>query len=175
MSVIVKERDFPIATVIDVHFLARAHYKDSYFVAVEDESAGPIALFHAVFGHRPTWMKLILVARNGLATLAGLEAAKASEIMRPQVQEHYEVGGKIGAWPIYALTADELVAGRDNNHLDFRLSVLREGGVGSAGLVISTACAVNNRFGSVYLWLILPFHRIGVRWLMASAVSAKRL
>src|SRR3954451_21870807 len=78
---------------------------------------------------------------------------------------------KIGAWPIFALTDNELVTGRDNKHLDFRISVLKRG----EGAVFSTVCIVNNTFGKLYLLCIVPFHTWGIRKLISNAVVARRL
>jgi hypothetical protein len=125
--------------------------------------------------HHPWWVKAILIVRNRFATLCGLSAPISSEVMNPAIKESYRVGETIGVWPIFALSEAELIAGRDNKHLDFRLSVLREttGVVPSA--VISTVCVVHNVFGKIYLFFVVPFHRWGVRWLITRAVAKGRL
>lgn len=76
---------------------------------------------------------------------------------------------------LFHLSDSELVAGRNNKHLDFRLSVLKELGGSSATVVVSTVCDVHNRFGKVYLFFIVPFHRWGVRKLLSNAMVAERL
>jgi hypothetical protein len=95
--------------------------------------------------------------------------------MNPQIKRCYKVGDKIGPWPIFGLTEDELVAGRDNKHLDFRLSVLRETNGGSESAVISTVCTTHNAFGKLYLFFIVPFHKWGVQRLISRAMAAGRL
>jgi ABC-type branched-subunit amino acid transport system substrate-binding protein len=45
----------------------------------------------------------------------------------------------------------------------------------TTGFVVSTICTVHNLFGKIYLCVIVPFHRSGVRSLMRNAVVAKRL
>lgn len=95
--------------------------------------------------------------------------------MRPEVKDSYKVGDKIGPWPVFSLTQSELVAGRDNKHLDFRLSVLKEANGETMNAVISTVCTTHNAFGRLYLFFIIPFHKWGVRRLMSSAVAAGRL
>ena len=64
--------------------------------------------------------------RKWAASCVGLKVPTTADIMRPQIKERYVVGDKIGPWPIVHLNETELVAGRDNKHLDFRLSVLKE-------------------------------------------------
>jgi hypothetical protein len=121
------------------------------------------------------WMKRVLIFRNWLATACGLEAPSASEILSSPRRANYSIGDKIGPWPIFAISETELVAGRNNKHLDFRLSVLREGTGQTATAAISTVCTTHNTFGKVYLFFIVPFHRLGVRILVARAVTAGRL
>ncbi len=42
-----------------------------------------------------------------------------------EVRSTYAVGDRIGPWPIFPISQKEIVAGRNNKHLDFRLSVLK--------------------------------------------------
>jgi hypothetical protein len=172
---IVAECDFPTESVLDRRWVQAAYFRDSYRVAMHGPCTTPIEVFHAVLAHHPCWVKAILIVRNRLAATCGLSAPTPSEIMSPAVKDSYGVGETIGVWPIFALSDAELVAGRDNKHLDFRLSVLKDttGPVPSA--VISTVCVVHNFFGKVYLFFVVPFHRWGVRWLIARAVAKGRL
>ena len=161
--------------VLDPDFVRSAYFQDAYRTRLECSNASPVAIFQSVFAHHPTWMKVVLIARNRLASLAGLDAPTASEIMKPEMKSHYAVGEKIGPWPIFSLSESELIAGRDNTHLDFRLSVLRETDGETASVVVSTVCRVHKTFGKVYLFFIVPFHRWGVRRLIKTAVMAGRL
>ena len=38
---------------------------------------------------------------------------------------HTKEGDKIGPWPVFFVGENEIIAGRDNKHMDFRLSVLK--------------------------------------------------
>src|SRR5262249_19004543 len=87
--------------------------------------AGVIEIFFAIFAHRPLWMNLMLIARNKIAGFAGLQTPTTSEILNMEKRDRYIVGQKIGPWPIFFLGPDELVAGRDNQHMDFRLSIMK--------------------------------------------------
>jgi hypothetical protein len=44
-----------------------------------------------------------------------------------------------------------------------------------ASVIVSTVCTVHNLFGKLYLFFGVPFHRLGVRKLMANARAAGRL
>ena len=134
-----------------------------------------VDIFFGIFAHHPLWMKLLLIVRNKVASLAGLDAPNASEILHVEVKDRYVVGEKIGVWPIFWLSEDEIVAGRNNRHMDFRLSVLKIPDGDGTSVVVSTVCTVHNVPGKLYLSLVVPFHRYGVRKLMANALAARRL
>ena len=134
-----------------------------------------VEIFFALFGHTPRWMKALLITRNAIARCFGLEAPTVAEIIRPAVRTSYGVGDKIGPWPIFFIGNNEIVAGRNNKHLDFRLSVLRVRDGDAESVAVSTICSVHNRAGKIFLFFIVPLHRSGVQALLANAVAAKRL
>jgi len=165
----------PAESTLDRNFVDASFYRDSYRAPLSRAGAEPTDLFFAIFGNRPRWMKWLMILRNGVVSLFGLEAASVAEIMAPQRRARYSVGDKIEAWPIYSLTENELVVGRDNKHLDFRLSILRTPGSPREIVTVSTACVVHNLFGRAYLLFILPFHKRGVQFLIRSAAQSGRL
>lgn len=122
----IEECEVPSLSVLDQRLVEAASFRDSCRIPVTHAQASVIDIFFDVFGHHPLWMKSVVIARNHVASLCGLDVATFSEIMKPEVKDGYKVGDKIGPWPIFSLTQSELVAGRDNKHLDFRLSVLKE-------------------------------------------------
>jgi hypothetical protein len=171
----VVECDVPSRSVLERRFIEAAYFRDSYRAPLSRMDAGVTDIFLGIFAHHPMWMKMLLIVRNGVASLCGLDAPAASEIIHPEIKRSYAVGDKIGVWPIFSLTETELVAGRDNRHLDFRLSVLKAAQGETASVTVSTLCVVHNRFGKIYLFFIVPFHKWGVRWLISNAISAGRL
>ena len=171
----VVECEIPSSSVLDRRLVEDAYFRDSYRAPLLNTRSSIVELFFAIFGHHPTWMRIALIVRNRIAYLCGLDAPTASEISNLEVKSSYSVGDKIGVWPVFTLTDSELIAGRDNKHLDFRLSVLKEAGGASASVVVSTVCTVHNRFGKIYLFFIVPFHRWGVKLLMSRAAKAGRL
>jgi len=169
------ECDIPSASALDRDLIANSDFCDSYRAPMARPELGIVDVFFAMFGHTPLWMKGLLVVRNAAARLVGLEAPTVAEIMRPDLKRTCEVGGKIGPWPVFFISENEIIAGRDNKHMDFRLSVLKTREDGKTSVVVSTICTVHNVFGRIYLFLIVPFHRSGVHSLMSNAVAANRL
>jgi hypothetical protein len=169
------ECDIPSSSALSRDLIRNARFHDSYRAPLARPELTIVDIFFALFGHTPLWMKLLLLVRNAAAGLFGLEVPTVGEIMRPVVRGHYRVGEKIGPWPIFFIADNEIVAGRDNKHMDFRLSVLKTVDGEAASVVVSTVCTVHNTFGQAYLFFIVPFHRRGVRALMSNALAAKRL
>jgi hypothetical protein len=171
----VVECDVPSTSALSRDLIDNCDFHDSWRVPLARPELGIVELFFALFGHAPIWMKLLLIVRNAAARLVGLEAPTVAEIMQPRIRKAYSVGEKIGPWPIFFIGRNEIVAGRNNKHMDFRLSVLKAVDGETPSVVVSTICTVHNRFGKIYLSVIVPFHRSGVRSLMRNAVVAKRL
>ena len=170
----VTECDVPSASLLERDRVEAAYFSDSYRVPLTRD-ASVVTVFHGIFGHTPRWMKLLLIVRNRIASVCGLAAPAASEIINYEIRDRYAVGDRIGPWPIFALSERELVAGRDNKHMDFRLSLMKVTDGGTTSVVVSTICNVHNVFGKIYLFFIVPFHRHGVQKLMTNAINARRL
>ena len=167
--------DIPSASALDRETVERAWFRDSYKVALSGAQSSVTDNFFAIFGHRPWWMNRLLMVRNRIAKRCGLEVATDAQVTSAGIAEHYAVGDTIGPWPIFALSETELIAGRNNGHLDFRLSILRIPGGKTGSVVVSTVCTVHNLSGKIYLFFIVPFHKWGVQKLIANAAAAGRL
>lgn len=173
MSVV--ECDVPSDSMLGPELIEGAYFRDAYRAPLSRADLGITDIFLGIFAHHPPWMKRLLIARNTVASLAGLEAPTAAEIRHVDIKQRYAVGDKIGVWPIFALSDNEIIAGRDNKHLDFRVSVLKTADGDAASVVISTLCMVHNLAGKLYLFFVVPFHRYGVHKLLANAIAARRL
>ena len=86
-------------------------------------------------------------------------------------------------WPIFHVRHDSTYPdspfrpgqGGNDKHHDFRVSVRKLREDGASRVVLSTAVSPHNILGKAYLFVILPFHRIGVRTLLSNAVRAGRV
>ena len=151
------------------------YYQDSYCAPLLERDLDLPDIFQAIFAHHPTWIKISLIVRNRIVRSFGLDAASDAEIFNFTPKSSYSVGDKIGIWPIFVLTDTELIVGRDNRHLDFRLSILKITDTNPAMVIVTTICQVHNLFGKLYLFFVVPFHKWGVKKILSNAVVNKRL
>lgn len=165
----------PPGSRLSESFVPHAWFQDAYAAPLSVTHSTMPELFFAIFGHHPAWMKTMLIARNRVAARWGLRVPDDADILCPTMSTSYNVGDKIGPWPLFALHADELIAGRDNSHLDFRVSVMRTKSASGAKVTVTTVCNPHNAGGKAYLLAIAPFHKLGMRRLLANAVVAGRI
>jgi len=90
----------------------------------------------------PYWARLLLLIRRIVTTPFGLDndGPKATD--------------RVGIFPVESETTSELIAGFDDKHLDFRVSVLSH----DAKISLATWVAPHNFGGRAYLAAIMPFH-----------------
>src|SRR5262245_63708076 len=128
-------------------------------------------IYVAILGHLPWWARALIIVRNRLVSLFGLHAEPTARVWNPPIKDSYTPGDKILRFNLYSLDADEIVAGRDDKHLDFRVSVMKVvEEEGARNVVVSTLIFAHNLFGKTYLLFVLPLHRFGMRRLLAQAV-----
>ena len=131
---------------------------DSYAVPLANGSAADMrALAMAALGDPPSWVRLLLFIRDGVMSPLGVKSS--GEVRRLR-------GGRdrIDFFPVLACSANEIILGADDRHLDFRLSLLRRPAAqGMPVLIATTVVHCHNRLGRWYLAAIMPFHRLIVR------------
>ncbi len=129
--------DLPTGSLLEQYF-AEGDFLDSYTVSANAsprQAAEEIVRF-------PGWARLLVGLRNVLTAPFGLSANGP------------EAPDKLGVFPVEAETADEIIAGFNDRHLNFRVSVLSRGG----RVTLSTWVRPHNLAGRLYLTAIMPFH-----------------
>ena len=165
----------PSTSALGREVIESAYFCDSYRAPLMRRDLEISDIYAAVFAHLPLTMKLLLIVRNTIVRPLGLRAPAAAAIMRAELKGRYAVGEKVGLWSIFFIDENEIIAGANDRHQDFRVSVLRVSDADGASVVVSTICKVHNLFGKIYLFFIVPYHRHGVKTLLRNAVAAGRL
>ena len=130
-------------------------------------------LYLSLFAHHPRWIRWLLILRGWIVRPFGLRATTAADFV--ENKPAYAVGDKIARFTLFAQSGSEIVPGGDDKHLDFRVSVQKLGVPGATRVTLSTVVSPHNALGRAYLRAILPFHRAGVRALLANALAAGRI
>jgi hypothetical protein len=99
----------------------------------------------------PGWARSLLELRNVLVRPFGL---KTGAVDRART---------VGIFPVCKESADEMILGLDDRHLDFRLALFRQGG----RVYMSTWVRPHNLAGRIYLRLVMPFHILICRGMVA--------
>lgn len=103
----------------------------------------------------PSWVGALMTLRNLLVLPFGLRTGVPA-------------GPRVGIFPIDRETEDEVIAGFDDRHLDFRIAVLSRAG----RIRCATWVRPHNRLGRAYLATVLPFHRLILRNAMRRLAAA---
>jgi hypothetical protein len=156
------------ARVLDAELLEPVDYADAFVAPVPARDLDDLAAFgQAVFGAFPRWLMILLAVRNLLVKLLGLRSS--DEIPWPPVDEELRVGSRLGAFTVHGFDEDEIVLGEDDDHLDFRVSMLRE--PSGEGIILTTLVKHNDWRGRLYFLPVGFFHRLIVPAMMRSAVT----
>ncbi|WP_419906076.1 DUF2867 domain-containing protein [Hoeflea sp.] len=103
----------------------------------------------------PGWARFLVIVRRIVTAPFGLS------------NDGPVAADKIGPFPVEAETESELIAGFNDKHLDFRVSVFSEDGRVS----LATWVHPHNFGGRLYLAVIMPFHILIARNALARVAS----
>lgn len=106
----------------------------------------------------PGWAKGLVALRNLLTAPFGL------------MKDGPETAEKIGFFPVEYSADDEVIAGFNDRHLNFRVSVLSD----ADHVFLATWVHPHNLGGRLYLRSILPFHILIARNALARIARAER-
>ena len=108
----------------------------------------------------PKWFDLLLNLRNVIARIFGLKTGKIGNIYKNSEELIFKQDQMIGDIFIFFKDKNHLIAELNDKHLDFRFSIFIWQKEGITKISLSTIVKINNIFGSIYIFLIKPFHRL---------------
>lgn len=142
--------------------LAGAQFIDAYRLQVDGQNLDARQAAIRMMARAPRWVDALLALRNLIVAPFGLKTSATGERVPRDI---------IGIFPVVSETPERLVAGFNDKHLDFRV-VLDVGTVGARQSVIATTLVLtHNWLGRTYLWIIMPFHRLVVRAMLAQVAA----
>ncbi|MDP3690381.1 DUF2867 domain-containing protein [Bradyrhizobium sp.] len=143
--------------------LAGAQFSDAFGLQVDGRALDARRAAERMMARAPRWVDALLTLRNILVAPFGLKKSGAAATAARDM---------IGIFPVISQTPDRLVAGFNDSHLDFRVVVdVATHGAGQQ-VTATTLVRTHNRLGRTYLAVILPFHRLVVRSMLAQVATA---
>jgi hypothetical protein len=122
---------------VDCERLLPGHDFADAFTMEVPEGSDARQLAALAFAQGPRWAKTLLALRNRIVGVMGLK------------------GASTGGFPVIRESADDVLMGFDDRHLDFRIAVTVRG----RQATITTVVRTHNLGGRTYLRVVMPFHR----------------
>ena len=148
-----QEVSLPPASVLTPD-LARCNYVDSYQLSIGRELPLDVAI-NIFCGPLPWFFRTLMKVRDIIAKRLGLRTVEHYVPGSPEHPARCEPRDTVGFFRVFERTEDEAILGQDDRHLNFRVSVLVEGG----HVTISTMVSYNNLLGRIYFAIVKPVHR----------------
>ena len=156
-------REVPVPPAsLAANAFAVTHYADAFRVRLDDRETTDVdALVSRLSASTPAWVDVLMAIRNAIVSTIGLRTARPDRVpgKRPTLRR-YEPGDLAGMFRVYARTADEILMGGDDRHLNFRASMLVQREPDATYAVFTTVVHYNNWLGRAYFLPVRPFHRL---------------
>ncbi|MBR0871507.1 DUF2867 domain-containing protein [Bradyrhizobium tropiciagri] len=130
--------------------LAGAQFVDAFRIATTRPGLDARHAAEAMVARQPRWIEWLIALRNLLVAPFGLKTSGADGTARDMVW----------IFPVVSQTPERLVAGFNDEHLDFRLVVDVAAAGPGRNVTATTLVLTHNWFGRAYLAVIMPFHRL---------------
>lgn len=122
----------------------------------------------------PCWIDVLMSLRNTIVLIVGLKKSNDKKLGKKSDNIQFIPGEKIGFFMVYDKTANELILGENDKHLNFRISLFLEtlkNDPLSKTIFITTVVEYNNWLGPVYFFFVKPLHRLIVPAMMKKDYS----
>lgn len=140
--------------------LDTAYFHDSFEAAYEAQGKSALDIYLEAVACTPAWMDFLMVLRNRIVSLFGLKnLGRFTDIGEPRDPSGYKPGDRVGIFSIAFLSDREVVLRDTDKHLDAQISVFKYPDA-DRKIAVSTVVHVNNLLGRVYLFFVVPVHKI---------------
>ena len=151
-------------------------YVDSYSSVIElhRQSLRIEDVGKAFFSAPPSWVDNLFVIRDRIVRLFGLKTSGVINDRQPLLDNFKcEVGEQMGSFKVFSKNEREVILGKDDKHLDFRVSlfICAPSQVHGEELIVSTVVIFNSWLGQLYFLPVKQFHRLIVPTILKGMVK----
>jgi len=148
-----------------------AHYEDTFLVRLPHGTFPDVDALARACMRFPSWVRALMVVRNRVVAPFGLKTEAPPDAQRAEGRA-FAQGDYAGVFRVFERRDDELLLGGDDQHLDFRFSLLLRQGEASQDVFATTTVNFHNVWGRLYFFFVAPFHRQIVPAMLRHALSA---
>lgn len=145
-------------------YLPGAYFHDSWVITAEDPSLPALGQFIRALLATPPWVNKLMSIRNNVVSALGLKnLGTLSQLDQAKPASAYKPGDRVGIFTLIANTADEVLLGDKDKHLDVVLSVhkaVEDANSGRVLVTVTTVVHVHNWLGRFYMLPVTPMHRV---------------
>ena len=138
-----------------------AYFTDSFSTMVHYQNQSALDLYLAMAGHIPSWINWLMSARNKIVAKLGLKnLGHLNDIDFNKPSDRYQLGDQIGIFTIHTNSSHEVILEDRDKHLNVKVSFYLEPKGEQAIVHASTVVHVHNMLGKIYMFFVIPVHKI---------------
>lgn len=150
--------------------LSGADFFDCYEMPLDHAGRSALEIYLGVIGKTPAWVDFLMGMRNRVVMLFGLKnLGSLGAIRQNKPAAEYRIGDRIGIFTLLSNSADEVIMGDSDKHLDVKISICKLVHDGKQTVASTTVVHIHNLLGRVYMLFVVPLHRRIVPAMLASA------
>jgi hypothetical protein len=140
-----------------------SYFHDAWEVQAAIPELDPLEQFIRVLKATPNWIDTMMVMRNRIVELFGLNnLGTLSNIDPSKPSSEYKLGERVGIFTLIEKNEHEVLLGDEDKHLNVVVSVHKkiDTHVGKTIVTVSTVVHVKNWFGRIYMIPVVPAHHV---------------
>ena len=143
---------------------SNATYTNSYAIDLQNKNLEIYDIAKLFFDNAPPWVNTLMSFRDKVVSFLKLNLKTAGPLGKQADKKENnvvpKVSKKLNIFTLWFSDDNEIVLGEDDRHLNFRISLKKTVENEQVRIIVSTVIFVNNTLGRLYLFFILPFHKI---------------
>jgi Protein of unknown function (DUF2867) len=155
--------------------LPGAHFHDAWAIDAAEPSLDALGQFLRVARRTPRWVDRLMALRNHVVAVFGLKnLGGMSGIDMAKEESAYRLGDRVGIFTLISRSANEVLLGDRDKHLDVVVSVHKriDGERGATIVTVTTVVHVKNWLGRLYMLPVAPAHRVVARAMVRAVGNA---
>jgi hypothetical protein len=156
--------------------LPGAYFHDAWTIQAAKPSLDALEQFLRVAKKTPAWIDRLMRIRNRVVGWFGLKNLGSIAQIEPSVAaSDYQVGDRVGIFTLISNSANEVLLGDSDKHLNVVVSVHKQADSAHQGITVTvtTVVHVHNWLGRLYMLPVTPAHKVIARSMVRAVGNEK--